>query len=164
MTWEELLTGAIIDTWIIVQWWSWFVENTDIWFSLWNTSLLSGVWWLFKWLFLAIRPFIKWLLIWLVILLVLYISVLFLFSYLTKRKRKKVKSDIPEDYKRYKEIGKQIIVNNMYYYGDVYDPEMEKEIQEEKENQKKEDLNKVNELKKDLSSNDQVNENKKVVL
>lgn len=164
MTWEELLTGAIVDTWIVVQWWTWLVENTDIWFSLWNTSLLSGVWWLFKWLFLAILPFIKWLLIWLVILLVLYIFVLFLFSYLTKRKRKKVQNDIPPEYKEYKEIWKEIIVSNMYHYWDVYDPEMEKEIEKEKENQKKEDLNKVNELKKDLSSNDQVNENKKVVL
>ena len=87
-----------------------------------------------------------------------------MFSYLTKRKRKKVKSDIPEDYKRYKEIGKQIIVNNMYYYGDVYDPWYEEEINKEIEKRKNENVNNVVDNVPDLSSNDQNNESKKVII
>jgi len=156
MTWEELLTGAIIETGNVI--------SNDVKMSFGDPQLLSGVWWLFKWLLLAIRPFVKWLLIWLLVLLVLYIITLFVFSYLTNRRRKKEKNDISPQHKEFKEIGKQIIVSNMYNYGDIYDPEMEKEIEKEIQEEKEKNKEKIEELKNSLYDNSSTNENKKIIL
>lgn len=128
MTWEELLTWAIIDTWIVIQGSTWQIINNTIENSFGDPSLLSWVFALFKWLFVAVLPIIKWLWIILVVLLMLYILVLLVFTFLTKREKKKVKNDISQEHREFKEIWKQMVVRNMLEYGSVYDPKYENEI------------------------------------
>lgn len=157
MTWEELLTWAIIDTWIVIQGSTWQIINNTIENSFGDPSLLSWVFALFKWLFVAVLPIIKWLWIVLVVLLVLYILVLLVFTFLTKREKKKVKNDISQEHREFKEIWKQMVVSNMLEYWSVYNPEYENEINILR--QWVEDLWNDQEQKKEENSDKQIKNN-----
>ncbi len=155
MTWEELLT------WEIVENLTWTIQN--IWF--WgDPQFLKMMWGLVKSFVVWLRPLVRILLIVLVVLLVIYIIVLLVFNYLTKKQKKKVQDDIPEEYKEFKKIWKYEVVNNMYDYWSVYNPDQQKIVDEKEEKLKKlkEELNKPE--KDVLSSIDEKNESKKVVI